>query len=148
VSYITHLSSGRRQQAFLRRLQCCLSQQEALLPHLMPPASRFQHPFELTSGRPARDVPLCNVTINVKSFCDIFCRQTKLRELLSEVPQPNFVDRAQVARANARKVSDNRMCRSKRNVCGARDCVSELSCSGETHSAHFSKPLLVDRNGL
>jgi len=61
VSYITHLSSGRRQQAFLRRLQCCLSQQEALLPHLMPPASRFQHPFELTSGRPARDVPLCNV---------------------------------------------------------------------------------------
>jgi len=62
-------------------------------------------------------------TINVKSFCDIFCRQTKLRELLSEVPQPNFVDRAQVARANARKVSDNRMCRSKRNVCGgARLC--------------------------
>jgi hypothetical protein len=118
------LSSGRRQQTFLRRLQCCLSQQEAFLSYLMPPASHYQHPFELASGRPARNVTLCNVTINVKSFCDIVCRQTKQGELLSEVPQPNLVDRVQVARVGACEVSDNRVCRSKRYVCGSRDRVS------------------------
>jgi hypothetical protein len=118
------LSSGHRQQTFLSPLQCFLSQQQALLSHLMPPASRFQHPFELAGGRSARNVPLFNATIDVKGFCDIVCCQTKQRELLSKVPQPSLVDRVQVVRPDAREVSDNRVCRSKRNVRGARDCVS------------------------